>query len=488
MKTRLALLGLTLVAFCQLGSGCSDNPTDPVPVVRSFSTQSAVVEAFTRHLQAQDTTGFMDLFREDFRLVFSEGDVRAFGLPTDHMYAGELQVSYRNLFSGQSVQNFRGEPIPAVLSFEVENMERIMVWAPAEAESGFPGTWTGRYWTRLRIDLDDEIPPFSYISVLDFYIEEEAGQTQSFRLAGIKELVSTLDTGASFSFGSTSFRFFTNEPPVSVLSLDDLSTRDDPALALSGCESFDPECRVAPLGYAVQFGNYSSSPAWEGCRWVMHPGAFVGGEVTLTVEDRWGLTARTSRPFEFDPPYDLPFADGPEQLMANFRVAYRDMQVTDFQELLHADFKLIISAATRAAWADGDPPLPASHFNRTDALAVHANIFAGQPGGGPAGETVSGVTSILVSQLESQSDWGDIRPDDPDFGGAAGRQAVYKVGLDFIQSEPHRLVVDQTFRVFAAPVAQGGREHWLLLGLRSLDDKNAGYEKTGLDLIHAIYR
>jgi len=300
MTFRRYLLALCFLAMVAFGSGCVDDPTVPVPVERTFSSRGGLVDAFGDHLRQGTMTGFEDIFHEDFRFEFSPGDVLAFDLPTSYMYSGEMQAAFGNLFSGRVVENFRGESIPEVQSLEVENLEQITVWAPVPTESAFPEAWTARYWARLRVDLADEIPPLSFISILDFYCDEVTPDSGTYRLAGLSEVFSTLETGSAFSFGSLSFRYFTNAPPAVVLDLTDISAPDSPRILVNGCGSWDRENQYGPLTYRWALAADGPWSFWgEDCVVEIDLPDFGEHTFHMEVRDRWGGISGASAPIIF---------------------------------------------------------------------------------------------------------------------------------------------------------------------------------------------
>jgi hypothetical protein len=90
-----------------------------------------------------------------------------------------------------------------------------------------------------------------------------------------------------------------------------------------------------------------------------------------------------------------PFADTPDQLMANFAVAYAARDLEGYAATLHPDFVFV------PAGAEADC---AAHYSREKELRVAANMFSGEDRE-KNGVFVAGITRILFEQCAPLGAW-----------------------------------------------------------------------------------
>ena len=171
-----------------------------------------------------------------------------------------------------------------------------------------------------------------------------------------------------------------------------------------------------------------------------------------------------------NPDKELPFPKDPDTLMANFKTIYSDMMLDEFKDMLHTEYRTILLQATMDEWAGGDDPLTESYFTRDDEIRIHTNIFSGNSGVTPLGNPVPPVSSIDVDYLQKDGTWESIEASDPDFAGHGGYWATFNVLLYFNNPDNHRFEINQVVEFYVAPIDEGGREKWLLLGQRGQDN------------------
>jgi hypothetical protein len=174
-------------------------------------------------------------------------------------------------------------------------------------------------------------------------------------------------------------------------------------------------------------------------------------------------------PEDPDPQSDAyPFADTVEQLMTNFRNAYQEMDIDEYDHVLHEDFLFV--------FADGSSVAPPSGvYTRAQDLESTTNMFAGDQGEAD-GMLMPGVRDIDFTQLERLSDWEEADVDDVHFAGAM--RALFDVRVVFYLNtqDVNTISIDsrQVFYVKSeTEAAEGGgtREHFFLIGHQDLDAK-----------------
>ena len=91
-------------------------------------------------------------------------------------------------------------------------------------------------------------------------------------------------------------------------------------------------------------------------------------------------------------PDPYPFADTVEQLMTNFKNAYEEMDIDEYDNVLHEDFLFV--------FADGSSVAPPSGFyTRAQDLESTTNMFAGEQGLDPDGIPKPGVRAVSYTHL-----------------------------------------------------------------------------------------
>jgi hypothetical protein len=107
----------------------------------------------------------------------------------------------------------------------------------------------------------------------------------------------------------------------------------------------------------------------------------------------------------------LPFADTPDQLMANFETAYTDMNLDAYRDEVLADaydFVLLPETVDCFGLLDGT-------FGHADELAITQKMFSGQPN--EAGRVLA---DLEITEFQPQGGWLPVAETDSTFGGIPG--------------------------------------------------------------------
>jgi len=156
-------------------------------------------------------------------------------------------------------------------------------------------------------------------------------------------------------------------------------------------------------------------------------------------------------------PYQWP--DTPAKLIENFKQAYAEMNVDEYRNVLHLDYKFI--------FIDN-----AEIWTRDEDLRSTENMFAGNPGVDEEGNLRDGVQSITIDKLIQQTPWENVPPTDPDFPDS--EQSLFEVRIIFtLEGGANTITVasDQQFYVISEEVDQGDqttRTRYYLSGQRDL--------------------
>ena len=160
-------------------------------------------------------------------------------------------------------------------------------------------------------------------------------------------------------------------------------------------------------------------------------------------------------------PEPYPFADTVEQLMTNFKNAYEEMDIDEYDNVLHENFLFV--------FADGSSVAPPSGFyTRADDLESTTNMFAGEQGEDD-GMLRPGVRDIDFAELTLLDDWEEVDVDDAHFAGA--KRALFDVRIVFYldTEDLNTLTVDSQQVFYVKSVTEeveggGTREHFYLIG------------------------
>ncbi|MBC8425750.1 hypothetical protein H8E07_16670 [bacterium] len=148
-----------------------------------------------------------------------------------------------------------------------------------------------------------------------------------------------------------------------------------------------------------------------------------------------------------------------EQLMANFHRAYSELNITEYEKILHEDFKFIFINAVDTWYRQQD-------------IQSTLNMFAGNPGVNPDDSYRDPVQSIAINTLIRQTPWEDVPANDPDFPNS--ERALFQVQIVFtLEGGENTITVqsDHFFFIKSEEVDSGGgttRSRYFLYGQRDL--------------------
>lgn len=155
------LLVLALVALC--ASGCifspdtDQNPTpNPGPEYPFPSTLEQLMENFKTAYTSMDIDGYRDMLHDEFKFIFLPGEG-----PSDFFTRQEELSSAENMFSGEPHVNPDGDPVRAISSIRVENLDPVEPWEdvppsyPYFGEYADDGAQIGYYQVRIVLEHDD---------------------------------------------------------------------------------------------------------------------------------------------------------------------------------------------------------------------------------------------------------------------------------------------------------------------------------------------
>ena len=173
-------------------------------------------------------------------------------------------------------------------------------------------------------------------------------------------------------------------------------------------------------------------------------------------------------PVDTDPlPDPYPFAATQDLLMTNFRTAYDQMNIEEYRNALHEDFRFI--------FAEGTTIQPNGFFTREQDLLSTTHMFNGEQGMSETGEIKPGVRDVDFRLLQRLSpEWEDVPVTDPDFPGAT--RAVFDVELVFnLNDDANSTITVESQQIFyAMPVPEvqidsSIRQRFYLIGQTDLN-------------------
>ncbi len=110
-----------------------------------------------------------------------------------------------------------------------------------------------------------------------------------------------------------------------------------------------------------------------------------------------------------EPP--LPFADDPDQLIANFKTVYTDMNINLYRdEVLSEDYTFVLQAETVEEFQLSD-----NIYEYADEIVIAEKMFSGQPN-----SQNRVLSTIEIQVLQPQGAWLPVPANDPYFGGFPG--------------------------------------------------------------------
>lgn len=121
---------------------------------------------------------------------------------------------------------------------------------------------------------------------------------------------------------------------------------------------------------------------------------------------------------DVDPPTPLPFPSTPEQLMANFKTVYTDMDLVRYrEEILSPDYVFVLQGETVEEFG-----LPDNIFEYEDELRIAGKMF-----GGEENSRQQVLTAIEMPTLQPQGAWLPVPATDPYFGGVGAVVCNYNL-------------------------------------------------------------
>lgn len=157
--------------------------------------------------------------------------------------------------------------------------------------------------------------------------------------------------------------------------------------------------------------------------------------------------------------------DLPSGLVQDFGSAYSNQLTDSVSDLLHPDFRMILSASTCELW---NRPL-GSAVGKAEMVSIAGNMFSGLAGRDASGETVPAVEGIIVNSLEPLGEWIPITRDNGIFGEYEGLWAGYTINIKFYGPEQTLAYeVLQQVEIFVAGVSVDGETGLGILGIREL--------------------
>ena len=486
--SRIVCLLITTICSLMLASCAEEDVLRPVtgddmPVA---TTPDQLAENLATAISDRDSQAYDDLLAEDFSVRLDPSDIFLFGLPTDYLNRQEMRTAAANLFSGESFVDFTGASCGAVEDI------RILAWEPlgdawTEEEAGvFAGLLKRRYLVRLAVDIAGQTGPLEVEEILYLYaVGTVIDDEMVYRLGGLADTVLDSKSAVFHGWGGVCARHLTVTPPVAALQVTDLATYPAPSALCDAGASADPVHGLHDQAYRWRFDE-GPWTAWSEAFSVNGIWADAGLKtVAVEVRNRWLVSAGTSRDIEVtlgEP--DYPAATTPDQLMANFRDIYENMDYTAFSDrLMHPDFKIMLQQDTVDEFA-----LPLNYFTYEQELAIQQHIFSGEPVETPYGP-VPGVTSISFTTFEQQAAWTVAPPNHPSFPNAL--YTTYRVRAGFVRNNgaSTTLIVQGYIQVYVTEIEQDGETLYRLIGMVDLTDGKAkATENCCWGQVQALYR
>ncbi len=164
-------------------------------------------------------------------------------------------------------------------------------------------------------------------------------------------------------------------------------------------------------------------------------------------------------------PPSYPFPDSEVVLMENFKTAYDNMNIEEYRNVLHADFKFV--------FIDGTPVTPTSgYYTREEDLQSTTRMFNHEQGMNNDGEIRAGVRDVDFRYLEKLLDWEDVQ--DPEFPGA--KSALFEVQIVlYLDDEFNSTITVESQQIFYSKSElevqedSSTRQRFYLVGQKDLD-------------------
>lgn len=303
---RFTPLFLLLLVFTFVSSCSSDDPVVPNDPI---SSPDEIMEEFQSALASTDILKLEALFDHEtshFIFHFMDEDIEALSLPTSYLNMGEMIQVWRNLFSGQEVLNNDGNLVPAITSWEVNEMDRNTAWNnPRFLESGLWDLYCNvqkvSYFSQFTIVRNGNNPPLQIKGNLEFKVRPPGGthpwctDCEGFALTGIEDR-SWIDDGMGLtSFGSLIYQYFTNEAP-EIFLVAEVTESSPLRVNVNTCQSLDSGMSLHQYTVRWCFEPGGEWTGWQdGCMDSFEYTSYGEKTIAVEVRDRWGLSSTTNQ-------------------------------------------------------------------------------------------------------------------------------------------------------------------------------------------------
>jgi len=421
------LLGILFRVFMcgsvALLPGCSEEDTitepQPGPPGSFASTPNQLMVNYQDALTTMNLAAYQAIIHPDYKFLFIPTDVDVIPLPTDHMLGQEELVAVANMFSGELIVHGNGSLTAAVDTILVDLFEPVdSEWSPSPSGSEFPTAQRRVYTvhlsiarvgnTTLRIAGQQEFFVTSYDSSLS-----DGTRQPFYQLLGQRELTAVDKNESGSSFGMAKLPYYTNSPPVAVLTFSLVSGAVDPVYRFDASESYDLDSGLHASPYRWRFGSRGEYTEWFSDPYIDHTYELPGEKtIQLQVRDRWNLLSLDQETLTVD----SIFPDTEVKLIANFIWSLSHMDLSSYTQLLHQAFNFRFQNFDVERFS-----LPFQYLDRDGELEVAANTFAPE----------SGITNIEIVTFSPLEPWVDsVHPMFPD-----SRRCIYEVHLEIARSE-----------------------------------------------------
>ena len=117
-----------------------------------------------------------------------------------------------------------------------------------------------------------------------------------------------------------------------------------------------------------------------------------------------------------------PLQDSPDNLMAKFQMAYDNMDIDAYRDVLHTGYKFVFAEGTQGMD-------PRGYWLREDELESATHMFSGEPFTNSQGEVAPGISDISFDVLDPLGVWEPVPENDPDFAGEGAMKRLYQVHI-----------------------------------------------------------
>ncbi len=179
-----------------------------------------------------------------------------------------------------------------------------------------------------------------------------------------------------------------------------------------------------------------------------------------------------------DDPVIYKWPETREDLVDNFEQAYGEMNITEYEKILHPDFEFMFAGT--------------EIWERSQDITSTTNMFGGNQGHDEQGQVVLGVQSISVNTFHQIGTWQTQDPTHPYFPNTD--LGLFDVQIVFyLEGGEHTITVtsEQQFYVIAEDVEQDDgttRSRYFMVGQRDLGESLAKGENRSWGTIKHIYR